>query len=285
MESLEQLQHWYFITTKKPESKALFDISYKNWLYSNFRFFHRPNTNGLGVLVCCGDMNSFENLRGDHLSIFMRSFVWKLDTAAPFGSDTMQPTLDLRCSIRTRRIRIEITGWREWNVNMRRIHTISIGKEGVSYQRIWYTRAWANDWYLLPYIHHLHIYYTDNVSSRMIRYLPSYIHKCISIFTNHSKFQPGGLTAIYCSAESRMYDLGLPCTLTTLPLDKMAAISQTIFSNAFSWMNRFVFWLQCHWSLFLMIHWTITIIGLVNGLAPKRQAIIRTNADPAHWRI
>ena len=117
--------------------------------------------------------------------------------------------------------------------------------------------------------------------SRMIRYLPSYIHKCISIFTNHSKFQPGGLTAIYCSAESRMYDLGLPCTLTTLPLDKMAAISQTIFSNAFSWMKPFVFWLQCHWSLFLMIHWTITIIGLVNGFGAEKASHYQNQCWPS----
>ena len=32
--------------------------------------------------------------------------------------------------------------------------------------------------------------------------------------------------------------------LTHLPLDKMAAISQTIFSDAYSWMKHFVFWLK-----------------------------------------
>ena len=31
----------------------------------------------------------------------------------------------------------------------------------------------------------------------------------------------------------------------------MAAISQTIFSYAFSWMKSFVLWLKFHWSLFL----------------------------------
>ena len=34
-------------------------------------------------------------------------------------------------------------------------------------------------------------------------------------------------------------------------LDKMAAIPQTIFSGAFSWMKCFLFWLKFHWSLFL----------------------------------
>ena len=39
--------------------------------------------------------------------------------------------------------------------------------------------------------------------------------------------------------------------LTHLPLDKMAAISQATFSDAFLWMKSFVYWLKFHWSLFL----------------------------------
>ena len=46
--------------------------------------------------------------------------------------------------------------------------------------------------------------------------------------------------------------------LTHLPLDKMAAISQTIFAGAFSRMKSFVFWLKFHWSLFLRVQFTIT---------------------------
>ena len=34
--------------------------------------------------------------------------------------------------------------------------------------------------------------------------------------------------------------------LTHLPLNKMAAFSQMIFSDAFSWMKTFVFWLRFH---------------------------------------
>ena len=41
--------------------------------------------------------------------------------------------------------------------------------------------------------------------------------------------------------------------LTHLPLDKMAAISQTTFSNAFSWMKLLKFQLKFHWNLFLML--------------------------------
>ena len=50
----------------------------------------------------------------------------------------------------------------------------------------------------------------------------------------------------------------LHLTLTHLPLDKMAAISKTIFSNAFLWMKSFVFRLKFHWSLFLWVQLTIT---------------------------
>ena len=36
--------------------------------------------------------------------------------------------------------------------------------------------------------------------------------------------------------------------LTHLPRDKMAAISQTMFSDAFSWVKTFALWLIFHWS-------------------------------------
>ena len=66
----------------------------------------------------------------------------------------------------------------------------------------------------------------------------------------------------------------------------MATFSQTIFSDAFSWMKSFVFWSQFHWSLFLRVQLTITSIDLDNGLALYRQqAIIWTNADLIYWRI
>ena len=45
--------------------------------------------------------------------------------------------------------------------------------------------------------------------------------------------------------------------LIHLPLDKMGAISQTIFSDAFSWMKSFVFWLKSRWNLFLGVQLTI----------------------------
>ena len=45
--------------------------------------------------------------------------------------------------------------------------------------------------------------------------------------------------------------------LTRLPLNKMAATFQTIFSDAFLWIKSFVFWLKIHWSLFLGVQLTI----------------------------
>ena len=47
-------------------------------------------------------------------------------------------------------------------------------------------------------------------------------------------------------------------TLNYLPLDKMAAVSQTIFSEAFSWMKSVIFLSKFHWSVFLMVLLIIT---------------------------
>ena len=46
-------------------------------------------------------------------------------------------------------------------------------------------------------------------------------------------------------------------SLTHWGRDKMAAISQTTFSSAFSWMKTFEFWLRFHWSLFIRVQLTI----------------------------
>ena len=65
---------------------------------------------------------------------------------------------------------------------------------------------------------------------------------------------------------------------------KWPPFSQTIFSDAFSWMKSFVFWLKLHRSLFLMVQWPS--IALDNVLAlNRRQTIICTNAHPIYWRI
>ena len=46
--------------------------------------------------------------------------------------------------------------------------------------------------------------------------------------------------------------------LTHLPLNKMAAILQTTYSSAFSWMKMLEVRLKLYWNLFLMVKLTIS---------------------------
>ena len=50
------------------------------------------------------------------------------------------------------------------------------------------------------------------------------------------------------------------CQITHLPLDKMAAISQTIFSDALTWMRSVVFWLKFHLHLYLRVQCLLTTL-------------------------
>ena len=65
----------------------------------------------------------------------------------------------------------------------------------------------------------------------------------------------------------------------------MAAISQTMFSDAFSWKILSLdqnFTEVCSWGS----NRQEPSIGLDNGVEPNRwQAIISANAEPIHWRI
>ena len=53
----------------------------------------------------------------------------------------------------------------------------------------------------------------------------------------------------------RLFDIN---SLPLLSMAKMATFSQTIFSDAFSWMNNFVLRLKFRWRLFLRVQLTIT---------------------------
>ena len=55
----------------------------------------------------------------------------------------------------------------------------------------------------------------------------------------------------------RFHDPIMHCSISYLPLNKMAAVSQTVFSDAFSWMQSFIFWLKFHGCLFLRVQTTI----------------------------
>ena len=52
------------------------------------------------------------------------------------------------------------------------------------------------------------------------------------------------------------YEVKCPKHLTYLPMDKMAALSEMAFSNAFSWIKHFIFPFKFHWSLFLRVQLT-----------------------------
>ena len=74
-----------------------------------------------------------------------------------------------------------------------------------------------------------------------------------------------GISVIFTCCLKRCQQHTTPCvgdlSLTPVnspPLNKIAATSQTIFSNTFSWMKSFVFWLKFHRSLSLRVQWTIT---------------------------
>ena len=69
------------------------------------------------------------------------------------------------------------------------------------------------------------------------------------IFENMSFFSP-----IYIYRDIEWYETHL----NSSPLDKMATILQTTFSNAFASMKSFVFWFKFHWSLFLRVQLTIS---------------------------
>ena len=72
------------------------------------------------------------------------------------------------------------------------------------------------------------------------------------------------------------------CILTHLPLDKMAGTSQTIFSDAFSWLKCFVFWLKFYCNLFLKVKLTKTRIGSDSGLAQKSWQAITWHSSMIH---
>ena len=81
--------------------------------------------------------------------------------------------------------------------------------------------------------------------------------RLVSIFFRHQGSQQSRCYGIIdIAVESTLKPL-ISRTLTHWGRDKMAAVSQTTLSNAFSWMNMLEFWLRIHWSLFLRVQLTI----------------------------
>ena len=64
-----------------------------------------------------------------------------------------------------------------------------------------------------------------------------------------------GLSPVLCQAIT-FTSADRLVMLTHWGRDKMAAIFHTTYSNAFSWMKMYEFWLRFHWSLFLRVKLT-----------------------------
>ena len=93
------------------------------------------------------------------------------------------------------------------------------------------------------------------------------IYLICTAFTKHQRLPPLWHTwlaySFGVSLDSTQYR---PWTaLTHWGRDKMAAISQTTFSNAFSWMNTYEFRIRFHWILFLMVEITICKVLMVSA--------------------
>ena len=92
------------------------------------------------------------------------------------------------------------------------------------------------------------------------------------LFNKHSSGRWSEMSWCYCDntvirtswgavvTKYRYLIMWWPCSGPTLTLwgrDKMPAISQMTFSNAFSWMKMYQFWLRFHWNSFPRVRLTI----------------------------
>ena len=94
------------------------------------------------------------------------------------------------------------------------------------------------------------------------------------IFNNKAMKVNTNMTKVgSCRRTGPTHDL-----LTHFSQDKMAATSQTIFSDAFSRMNNFIFWLKFHWSLFPRFQLTI-LLSNEDGMAIDK---ITSKFSPKH---
>ena len=86
-------------------------------------------------------------------------------------------------------------------------------------------------------------------------FFTSNFHKSISL--SRSKRQSRHTTFGTIDPDNTRRVIWSLMNLTHWGRDKMATISQTILSNAFSWMNILEFRLRFHWNLFLRVQLTI----------------------------
>ena len=127
--------------------------------------------------------------------------------------------------------------------------------------------------YICIYMH-IYIYiYVRCISPRKRREL-SYIQwfsslSCFSVFCYHSIcpylskliHRHRNYITIAAAPVGQPWKTGVnvsQASINSSPLDKMAVIPQTSFSNVFSCVKKFDFWLKFHCSLFLRVPLTIT---------------------------
>ena len=95
-----------------------------------------------------------------------------------------------------------------------------------------------------------------------IPYIKREPHVSYPMSTNGIKIQFGKYTlSLRITAHFKLRynkDYSWIPKLTHRDRDKMATISHTTFSNAFSWMDSFVLWCKFHRSLFLRVQLTIS---------------------------
>ena len=87
----------------------------------------------------------------------------------------------------------------------------------------------------------------------------THLHRCIDISLYYETWEhvPVHWRQGKCQLWSNFFMYRPTVVLTYWGRDKMAAISQTTFSNGFSWMKMLEFRLRFHWSLFLRFQLTI----------------------------
>ena len=85
------------------------------------------------------------------------------------------------------------------------------------------------------------------------------------------------LTVFYHTAVKSRYNILFFCLRNSVR-DKIVAIFQATFSNAFSLIKIVIFWWKFHWNFFQGSNQNNSIMGSDNGFAlTRRQAIIWTN--------
>ena len=64
-----------------------------------------------------------------------------------------------------------------------------------------------------------------------------------------------------CHRVISLKGIGVVRNLTRWGRDKMATVFQMTYSNGFSWLKTYAFWLKCHWNLFLGCNYQYCCIG------------------------